>query len=354
MTGSFTNIALSTSGTTDPNPTNNNGSASGSKARTTITPVADVIVLLAGPTNVSAGDSFNYTITLTNGGPSAAAGMVLKDNLPASLTFVSASGGGVFSNNIVTWPTLGSLANAATTNFTLTVKAQGIGQFTNVAFATAATYDPNPTNNNGTLPASKVLTTVASAQFGLLAGTPKLNPQTGLFEETVIVTNIGSNTVAGVRLYVGGLRTGVTLYNATGTTNGVPFVQYNSPVDPAGTVTFVLEFYDVNRLAFTHTLTAVAILPANAATGGTNSVAITRIFLDTRVEGDTRYVIEFTTKPGKTYTIIYSDDDMVTWKVATPSVTATANVTQWYDDGPPKTGSKPSSVGSRFYRVIQN
>ena len=45
---------------------------------------------------------------------------------------------------------------------------------------------------------------------------------------------------------------------------------------------------------------------------------------------------------------------MVTWKVATPSVTANANVTQWYDDGPPKTDSKPLSVNSRFYRVIQN
>ena len=57
--------------------------------------------------------------------------------------------------------------------------------------------------------------------------------------------------------------------------------------------------------------------------------------------------------PGSTYTIIYSDDDMATWQVATPSVTASANVTQWYDDGPPKTESAPMSVTNRFYRVIQ-
>jgi uncharacterized repeat protein (TIGR01451 family) len=351
--GSFTNIALSTSGTADPNLTNNNGSATGSKVRTTITPSADVIVLLAGPTNVSVGDNFNYTITLTNAGPSAAAGVVLKDNLPASLTFIAASGGGVSSNNIITWPTLGSLANGATTNFTITVSAPGIGQFTNIALATSSTFDPNLTNNNGTLPASKIQTIVASAQFGILAGTPVLNPQTGLYEETVIVTNTGATTVAGVRLYVGGLRSGVTLYNATGTTNGVPYVQYNSPVNPGSTVTFTLEFYDANRLPFTHTLSAVAILPPNLAAGGTNGVAITKVFSDTRVEGDTRFVIEFTSTPGKTYTIIYSDD-MANWKVATPSVTANATVTQWYDDGPPKTESKPSSISSRYYRVIQN
>jgi len=40
--------------------------------------------------------------------------------------------------------------------------------------------------------------------------------------------------------------------------------------------------------------------------------------------------------------------------VATPSVTANANVTQWYDDGPPKTDSKPTAINPRFYRVIQN
>ncbi len=66
-----------------------------------------------------------------------------------------------------------------------------------------------------------------------------------------------------------------------------------------------------------------------------------------------RCVIEFSPTTGKTYTIIYSDD-LVNWKVATPSVTANANVTQWYDDGPPKTDSKPESVGSRYYRVIAN
>jgi hypothetical protein len=75
--------------------------------------------------------------------------------------------------------------------------------------------------------------------------------------------------------------------------------------------------------------------------------------MDTRIEGDTRFVIEFTTVPGKIYTVIYTDD-LVTWKVATPSVTANANIMQWYDDGPPKTDSKPTSVSGRYYRVIQN
>ena len=42
------------------------------------------------------------------------------------------------------------------------------------------------------------------------------------------------------------------------------------------------------------------------------------------------------------------------WQVATPTVTANATRTQWYDDGPPKTASKPGAVSSRYYRVIVN
>ena len=41
------------------------------------------------------------------------------------------------------------------------------------------------------------------------------------------------------------------------------------------------------------------------------------------------------------------------WTIAVPSIVANANVTQWYDDGPPKTVSKPMSIGYRFYRIIQ-
>jgi uncharacterized repeat protein (TIGR01451 family) len=353
--GALTNIAFSTAATADPNPTNNNGSASGSRVSTSVTPSADLMVFLSGPTNVNVGDSFTYTITLTNGGLSTAANMVAADNLPASLSFVSATGGGVFSNNIITWPAIAAFGNGATTNFILTVKAPGLGQFTNVASAVSTTFDPNPANNDGSALASQIQTVIGSAQFGILAGTAVFNPQTGLYEEQVIVTNISATTVAGVRLYVGGLRSGVTLYNATGTTSGTPYVEYDASLNPGGTVTFALEFYDASRLAFASTLTAVAILPASLPSAGTNGVAGVSIFLDTRLTNDMRFVIEFPSVPGKSYTILYTTNlDSTVWNIATPAVTANANITQWYDDGPPKTISLPMSVNNRFYRVIQN
>ena len=351
--GSFVNVASGASDTPDPNMTNNNGSAAGSRVSTLVTPVADLIVLLSGSTNVIVGNSLVYTIVVTNGGPSTASNIVVQDNLPASLAFSSTSAGGSFSNNVITWPTIPALTNGGSTNFTITVTAPNVGVFTNIASALSSTLDLNLTNNNGTSPASQVQTAVMPAQFMFgISGAPVFNPQTGLFEEQVTVTNIGSTTVAGVRLLIGGLPSSVTLYDATGTNNGTPYVQYNFPLNPGNTVSFALEFYNPSRLPFTNTLTAIAILPANSGSPGTNGVFISGIFLDTRIAGDPRIVIEFLTTPGNTYTIIYSDNNLFAWQVATPSITANATTTQWYDDGPPKTDSKPFSITNRFYRVI--
>jgi hypothetical protein len=76
--------------------------------------------------------------------------------------------------------------------------------------------------------------------------------------------------------------------------------------------------------------------------------------MDMRIAGKPRFVIEFKSVPNKTYVVIYCDDYSSTnWHAATPSIRASANVTQWYDDGPPKTESNPMSVTNRFYRVIQ-
>jgi uncharacterized repeat protein (TIGR01451 family) len=327
-----------------------------------VTPIADVAVFKTGPGGVTPGQSFDYTITVTNLGPVAAANVVVIDRLPTNLVFVSASGGGVFASNAVTWPAIVSLASGAATNFTLSVRAPASGNFTNVILASASTPDPNPSNNDGTSTNSQVSSTVIPGTFGILQGSNVFNPQTGLFEQRVTVTNIGSAAVAGVRLLVGGLRTNVSLYNATGTNDDLrPYVQFIAPTNALmnpypqinSTVDFVLEFYVRDRRPFTNTLEAVAIYPAPTPTNALDGVEIDVWFYDNRIPGGQRFVIEWASIPGRTYTVIYSDNGMVTWKVATPSITANANRTQWYDDGPPKTDSKPINR-SRLYRVILN
>jgi uncharacterized repeat protein (TIGR01451 family) len=353
---SFINIALATSPVADPNPTNNNGSLTKSRVTTKVAPSADVVVVLNGPASAIQGSNFVYTISVTNTGPSTSSNLITSDTLPPGLTFVSASSGGTTNgSNVVAWPAVVALPVGGVTNYSVTVRSTTSGDYTNIVSEIATTYDPNATNNSGVLPASRVRTTVAPAQFTFLAGSPVFNPQTGLFEETVTVTNNGSITVLGFRLNIGGLRSGVSLWNANGTNNGVPYINYNFPLDPSNATTVVLEFFDPTRLPFTNTVSIEVITPANLSYTGTNgSVAVSRVFMDTRLTNDTRFVIEFASTPGKTYAVIYNGSLTGTnWLVATPSVKANANVTQWYDDGPPKTISKPTSVLTRFYRVIQ-
>ncbi len=352
--GSLTNIVSSSSSVLDPVASNNNGSATAARVITAIGAQADLLVFKTGPPVVLGGSNLTYTINVTNAGPSAATNVLLKDFLPTNVVYVSASGGGSLSNSTVVWPIISSLPSGGAGSFTVIVTAPAGGLFTNSAAATSITPDPNPANNNGASTNSQAVTTVATAQgqFGIsIYATITLNPQTGLYEQSVTVTNTGPVTAAAVKLYVDGLRSGVQLYNATGTDAGRPYVQYNAPLNPGQAVTFLLQFYIPDRGSFTDSFQAVAILPA--ATGSVSGgFAINRTFIDTRVSGSPRLVIEFTTVPGQVYTVIYSDDGMATWKVATPSITATATVTQWYDNGPPETISNPLSGGSRFYRVI--
>jgi len=194
------------------------------------------------------------------------------------------------------------------------------------------------------------VTASLSSGFLISAGTNIFNPQTGLFEQRVTVTNTGTNTAAAVRLLVGGLRGGVALYDASGTNSGRPFVQYNAPLNPGQAVTFRLEFYVPDRHPFNDTLEAQAVLPI-APTIATGGVVIDRKFMDNRIPAEPRFVIEWASVPGRIYTVLYSSD-MQTWTAATPSIKAAATRTQWYDDGPPKTSSKPADTSSRFYRVV--
>src|SRR5206468_568928 len=127
---SLTNTAVITSPTSDPNPTNNVTPP----VFTSVTPVADLSLTKTGPAMaVLPGANFDYTLTVSNAGPSVAASVTVTDALPANLAFVSASAGGVFSGGNVVWSGLGSLAASTATNLTLTVTAPLRGSITNAA-----------------------------------------------------------------------------------------------------------------------------------------------------------------------------------------------------------------------------
>lgn len=120
---------------------------------------ADVQVTKTGPAFVGPGGRLTYTVDVTNAGPDAAAGVTVTDDLPAALTDVTASDGGVVAPPAVTW-SLGTLAAGATVTLTVTGTAPADGQLVNTARATATTPDPDASNNDGTADSETVITDI--------------------------------------------------------------------------------------------------------------------------------------------------------------------------------------------------
>jgi uncharacterized repeat protein (TIGR01451 family) len=75
------------SSTPDPNSANNSAAESIS-----VKAVADLAITKTGPANAVAGTDITYGLSITNGGPSTATGVVIEDVLPAGVSILSVSG----------------------------------------------------------------------------------------------------------------------------------------------------------------------------------------------------------------------------------------------------------------------
>lgn len=150
--GTITNTAsvpdLSAAGEND--ITNNSDTAD-----ITVTPVVDLVLTkTVTDATAAAGDTLTYTVNVVNNGPSTANNVVITDTLPSGVTFVSGTGPGgalTATNGLVT-VNVGTLANGATTSFTVqaTVNANVTTVQTNTATVTTSTNETNTANNTAT------------------------------------------------------------------------------------------------------------------------------------------------------------------------------------------------------------
>ena len=328
--------------------------------RTDLNVMADITVeaqFLAAPeiaveqpvgNNVADGGSKNFgpvlvnstkdlVFTITNSG---AANLDLT--LPITFSGLDAS---LFS---VTAPPSTSVLPGGTTTFTVRFAPLTLG-----AKEAALQLANNDSNED---PFDINLTGLGSGLVVTFTSPITLNPQTGLLEQTVRISNTDLVTVDAVRLFVNDLpvdqvnsNDNVQVYNASGTIGGIPYLQHSFPVAQGEEIEFLIEYYRVSRRSdFTPVFGSEATLPVTppAPEGEVIEIELKRETLNGRI------LLDFSTVPGRQYVVQYSAD-LTVWKTTDPIITAPSNRTQWYDDGPPKTESKPSSVGSRFYRIIQ-
>jgi uncharacterized repeat protein (TIGR01451 family) len=92
------------------------------------------------------GDTFTYTVAVTNNGPSVASQVVVTDPLPPPLTFVSSVTG---CSSGVTCPSIASLAPGATQSFSFVVRLDAAytgdgSDLANSAAVTSSTASPQP------------------------------------------------------------------------------------------------------------------------------------------------------------------------------------------------------------------
>ncbi len=199
-TGTLSNTATITTpgGVTDSNPSNDSDTDSD-----TLTPVADLsITKTDGVTTATPGGSVTYTITVSNAGPSAAAGAIVADTFPAILTAnwtgVGASGGtGTLSGSgdildSVNLPPGGSFTY--TVGATISSSATGTLSNTATVSAPAGTTDSNSANDSATdtdtlTPSADLSVTVTDGVTTATAG--------GLVTYTITVSNSGPSDAPG-------------------------------------------------------------------------------------------------------------------------------------------------------------
>jgi len=154
--GTITNTASGASQTNDPNSGNSSATSTGLP----VTSSADLSVTKTTiATQAPTTSTINYTITVSNAGPSPATGVVVTDLLPAGLQFVSATPSqGSCSGTTTVTCNLGTINSGANATIALaaTVTATS-GTISNSASVSAATSDPGSGNNTGSSPAIPVV-----------------------------------------------------------------------------------------------------------------------------------------------------------------------------------------------------
>ena len=156
---------------------------------------ADVAITKTGPASIVAGNPLVYTITVTNTGPSDAAGVVVRDPTPPGLTWVSNTGAARPPSRARSAWCRPAATRTITATFTVPLDYSGPSPIANVTDVSSTTLDTNTANNTATVETTlnrnaDVAISKSVSPASVLVGQPTTF--------TVVVTNHGPARVTGL------------------------------------------------------------------------------------------------------------------------------------------------------------
>jgi uncharacterized repeat protein (TIGR01451 family) len=165
--GAFDNSATVTATEPDPNPANNTDNTG--NGGTTGTPSADLGISKTAPTPLLEESQFDYTLVVTNHGPSTATGVTVTDPLPANFTLATATPTqGSCSGTTTVTCNLGTIPNGATATITIHGTGHVAGTMTNTATVSGNETDSVPANNSSTAPVVLIEDVPAMSGYALM------------------------------------------------------------------------------------------------------------------------------------------------------------------------------------------
>jgi uncharacterized repeat protein (TIGR01451 family) len=153
--GDVANTATVSNDLTDPNENNNSATET-----TTVNeppppgdPMADLVITKGDQVDpVFVGDEITWALSVSNKGPDEATAVSVTDELPAGVTYVSATpAAGSCSETAGTVTCdLGTIASGSVVGIVIVATADAAGEFSNTAMVSGDQADPNPGDNSAT------------------------------------------------------------------------------------------------------------------------------------------------------------------------------------------------------------
>jgi len=110
------------------------------------------ISITSNKTNYNVGENVVYNLDIFNNGSNTATNVVVRITLPAGLTFVSATNGGIYNAGVITWNLANLAANSHfTPSFTATVNQGTEGQNIKNTASASSTQVPTPVTSQVTI-----------------------------------------------------------------------------------------------------------------------------------------------------------------------------------------------------------